>query len=351
MKKVTVTGEKGYEILIGEGLLDRAGDYVRQVSKAGRAIVISDSNVFPLYGKVVCDSLKTAGFETSSFVFPAGEPSKTLATVSDMVGAMCDAELTRGDIAIALGGGVTGDMVGFASAMYLRGIDFVQIPTTLLSQVDSSVGGKTGCDLSYGKNLIGAFHNPKLVLIDPETLRTLPRRYLNDGMGEIVKYGAIKSESLFQKLEQCDAIGNILDEIIYACVDIKREVVENDFTEKGERMLLNFGHTLAHAIEKHYNYEGLSHGEAVGVGMVRITQAAERVGLTQNGCAERIEKLLQKFGLPTDAGVAADRLIEIMLHDKKRRGDTLNLVLLHEIGRSYVEPFAKDALGDFFAEV
>ncbi len=351
MQKITVKGERGYDILLESGIIKEAGRYIKNISKATRAIVISDSNVFPIYADAVLASLRRNGFEASSFVFPAGEKSKTVNTVLDMTKAMSEAELTRADIAVALGGGVTGDMVGFASSIYLRGIDFVQIPTTLLSQVDSSVGGKTGCDTDFGKNLLGAFHNPSLVLIDTDTLKTLPDRYMRDGMGEVIKYGCIKSESLFDKLISCDDFSSIMQEVIYECVDIKREVVENDFTEKGERMLLNFGHTLAHAIEKHYNYEKISHGEAVGIGMYAITLASERADLTKKGSSEKIKVALEKYGLPITCEVRATELCSLMTRDKKRRGNSLNLVLLQSIGDSYVKSIENDRLEAFFSEV
>ena len=350
METITVKGKNGYKILIEKGLVSKAGDYIRKITAAKKAFIISDGNVLELYGKPVSDSLKANGFEVSSFAFEAGEKSKTLDTVTQMVYAMCSSGIGRSDIVVALGGGVVGDMAGFASAIYLRGIDFVQIPTTFLSQVDSSVGGKTGCDIEYGKNLVGAFHNPKLVLIDAQTLKTLPQKYMNDGLGEVIKYGAIKSASLFKKLEVCDSFDDIAEKTIIQCVDIKRQVVEKDFTEKGERMLLNFGHTVAHAIEKYENFAGMAHGEAVGVGMVAITKASEKAGYTQKGSAERIEKLLKKFGLPTKAVVSADKITDIMLFDKKRRDNKLNLVLLKKIGSSFVEPMQSDKLKAFFEE-
>lgn len=350
MQKITVSGENGYNILIKSGILPRCGDFIKEVTSAKRVLIISDSNVFPLYGEAVEGSLKANGFEVFSFTFPAGEASKTLDTVSDMIKALCEAQLSRSDLVVALGGGVTGDMAGFASAIYLRGIDFVQIPTSLLSQVDSSVGGKTGCDLSFGKNLVGAFHNPLLVLIDPDTIRTLPARYKNDGMGEIVKCGCIRSAALFEKLEKAQSFDEIMIDAIFECVDIKRVVVENDFTEKGERMLLNFGHTLAHAIEKYQNFTGLAHGEAVGVGMVDITRASEAAGETEKGTSDRIANLLAKFGLPTSCDIPTESLTEIMLHDKKRRAGNLNLVLLKDIGTSFVQPYPTDKLTAFFSE-
>ncbi len=350
MRKITVSGSTPYEILIDADILKVSGKHIRAVTGAKKALIISDSNVFPLYGEVVKKSLEAEGFETFSHIFPAGEASKTLSTVEDMIKAMCEAELSRNDIAVALGGGVVGDMTGFASAIYLRGIDFVQLPTTLLAGVDSSVGGKTGCDLSFGKNLIGAFHNPRLVLIDPDTIKTLPARYKNDGIGEVIKYAFIKSEELYNTLVSCKSIDDILTDVIYTCVDIKRQVVENDFTEKGERMLLNFGHTLGHAIEKYENFTGLAHGEAVGVGMLYITRAAEKSGEAEEGTADKIEMLLNKFSLPTEFSGDMEELLNIMLYDKKRRGDSLNLVIVKSVGDSFVLKLPIKELGSFFAE-
>lgn len=350
MQKITVNGQNGYEILIDKGILLSCGKHIRGVTAASRALVISDSNVFPIYGEMVKKSLEENGFEVFSHIFPAGETSKNMDTVSGMIKALAENELGRGDIVVALGGGVAGDMAGFASAIYLRGIDFVQIPTTLLAGVDSSVGGKTGCDLPFGKNLVGAFHNPALVLIDPDTIKTLPARYKNDGIGEVIKYAFIKSEKLFDTLMSADNFDDILEEVIFCCVDIKRQVVENDFTEKGERMLLNFGHTLGHAIEKYENFSGLAHGEAVGVGMLYITRAAEKFGYTDAGTAEKIEALLNKYQLPTKINADISELTDIMLYDKKRRGESLNLVLAKCVGESFVKAVPITELNGFFAE-
>ena len=207
--------------------------------------------------------------------------------------------LTREDMVVALGGGVCGDMAGFAAAIYLRGIKFVQIPTTLLSQVDSSVGGKTGVDLPQGKNLCGAFHQPALVLIDPDVLETLSPHFFSDGMGEVIKYGCIKSKVLFERIET-ENVKDFIEDLIYDCVNIKRGVVERDEKEAGERALLNFGHTAGHAIEKLHNFTDISHGEAIGVGMVMISEAGERIGLTERGTTDRIRKVLEKYNMKTE---------------------------------------------------
>ncbi len=347
MLKMTVNADKPYDIIIQRDLLDNCCDYIKQVTKAKKILVISDSNVAPLYAKKILFALEKENFDTSLFAFPAGEENKNLQTVENMLDAMSRFGLSRQDLVIAVGGGVTGDMVGFAAAIYLRGIDFIQIPTSLLSQVDSSVGGKTGCDTKFGKNLVGAFHNPRLVLIDTATLDTLPSEFFCDGMGEIIKAGAIRSEKLFDSLcfpdaEQC------LENIIYSCVDIKRVVVENDFRENGERMHLNFGHTLAHAIEFYYNFCGITHGEAVGVGMVMITEAAEKNGLTQAGTAQRIKAVLGDFGLPTEVDAPLDELLRLCRRDKKSTAKDINLVLLHRIGEAYTHKIPIDELEAFF---
>ena len=242
---------------------------------------------------------------------------------------------------IALGGGVIGDLAGFAASSYLRGVKFVQIPTSLLAQVDSSVGGKVAVDLPQGKNLVGAFFQPKLVLIDPEVLDTLPEHFIKDGMGEVIKYGCIKDAGLFNLLcshTSFDDLKSELTGVIARCVDIKRIVVEADQFDTGERMLLNFGHTLAHTIEQYYHYERESHGEAVGIGMYQITKIAEEKGLTAPGCAEKIRNALKIYGLPDSCGLHADDLTGAIALDKKNLNGHLNVVLLKDIGESYVYP-------------
>ncbi len=350
MITVPVRGDAPYEIQIDAGLLDRVGAQIRPLTKAQSVLVISDSNVAPLYGQRVVASLEAAGFSADLFVFPAGEAHKKLDTVESMLEALQKAHLTRSDLVVALGGGVTGDMAGFAAAIYLRGIDFVQIPTTLLAQIDSSVGGKTGCDLSFGKNLAGAFHNPLAVYMDPDTLSTLPAHFLLDGMGEAVKYGCIFSEPLFTRLERED-FRTFLPELIQACVELKRDVVEEDFKESGRRTLLNFGHTLGHAIEKEQNYVGLSHGRAVSVGMALVTRASEARGLTAPGTYARLAALLERLGLPTSVEIAPARLCQAALSDKKLRGSTLRLVYLRAIGDSDLYALPGTELPAFLAEV
>ena len=335
MKTVRVDTNTPYDILIERGLLDRSGELVRSVSAAKKACVITDSNVGAIYAERVLTSLKEADFETELFTFPAGESSKRLDTVAAMLSYMADFHMSRGDIVVALGGGVTGDMAGFAAATYMRGIKFVQIPTSLLAQVDSSVGGKTAVDIPQGKNLVGAFHQPCLVIIDPDTLSTLPERFVHDGMAEVIKYGCIKDERLFETLENENAL-DIIEDIIEICVSIKRDVVNRDEKESGERMLLNFGHTLGQSLEKLYNFEGLSHGEAVAIGMVKIAASGENAGLTEAGTADRIERLCKKNMLPTSDEASAATLAELCQSDKKAGGGSVNLVLLDKIGSSFI---------------
>ncbi len=348
--KITVAcgGYPSYDITIQNGILNSVGEKVRPLTKAKRVAVITDSNVAPLYLKRVIESFKAADFEVCSFAFEAGEPSKTLETVNRIMECFAINRLTRSDIAVALGGGVVGDLTGFASAIYLRGIDFVQIPTSLLAQVDSSVGGKTGCDLPFGKNLCGAFHNPIAVFIDSETLKTLPESRMADGFAEAIKAGAIRLPRLFELFEK--GIENEIEQVILKSVQMKATVVENDFTEKGERTLLNFGHTLGHAIEKYEDFCGLSHGEAVAVGMAIITKASEMAGLTKKGSYERLVSCLEKYSLPTKTDIPLEKLCEIAISDKKSTGNSIKLVLISEIGKAFVKQINWNDLYNFIAK-
>ncbi|HIS69939.1 MAG TPA: 3-dehydroquinate synthase [Candidatus Gallacutalibacter stercoravium] len=350
MKELTVNTSRPYRILIEEGCLNEIGAQAAGLFSPGaQAVVVSDSNVAPLYASQVEKSLQAAGFATRLFTFPAGETSKRLATLEQLYSFLAQCNTTRSDFIVALGGGVTGDMAGFAAATYLRGIGYIQVPTTLLSQIDSSVGGKTAVDLPQGKNLVGAFWQPRLVLIDPLTINTLSPHYFADGMGEAIKYGCIRSAALFNRLEKEDA-RSFLPQMIAECVDIKRQIVEHDERDTGERMLLNFGHTLGHALEKLYHFETLSHGQAVGVGMVMITRASERAGLTHAGTTGRICALLRKYGLPESDSTSMDAIAAATNNDKKSEGGTLNLVLLSQIGESFLHPIPRTQLTSFLKE-
>lgn len=347
MKKLTVNVNEKYDILIEKGLLNKTGELVKTVLDCKRMVLISDTNVYPIYGDAVKASLEAQGYEVFTYVFKAGESSKNTANVIDMVEFMAEKGLNREDGVVALGGGVCGDMAGFAAAIYLRGIKFVQIPTTLLSQVDSSVGGKTAVDLPQGKNLCGAFHQPSLVIIDPLVLDTLSPHFLSDGMGEVIKYGCIKSSSLFERLEKENA-DDFIDEIIYECLDIKRVIVENDEKEHGERALLNFGHTCGHAIEKLWSFETVSHGEAVGIGMVMIAEAGEKNDITEKGTKDRIIKVLEKNNLKISDTHSVKEIVGAMSADKKRTGSGIKLVMIKKIGESFVMPVTNAELKNIF---
>lgn len=347
MKKLRVNVGAGYDIFIEKGLLSFCGEYIKNITDAKKVCVISDTNVFPIYGDKVCQSIEEQGFEVLTYVFEAGEASKTTATVVSMVEFLAQNELTRGDIVVALGGGVCGDMAGFAAAIYLRGIDFVQIPTSLLAQVDSSVGGKTAVDLPQGKNLCGSFHQPVLVIIDPDTLDTLTPHFFSDGMAEAIKTGCIKSAPLFDRIEKEDA-KDFIEDMIFDCVSIKAGVVERDEKEHGERALLNFGHTAGHSIEKLHNFSTISHGEAVGIGMVMITAAGEANGITAAGTSDRIAAVLKKYGLLTKDENSLSDIIENMNADKKRTSDSINFTLLHSIGDSFNQKIKYEEIPKFF---
>lgn len=347
MKTLRVNAGGGYDILIERGLLKNCGEKIKDVVSAKKAAVISDTNVAPIYLETVEKSVQEAGIETVSYVFEAGESSKTTANLIKIVEFLAQSGLTRNDCVIALGGGVCGDMAGFSAAVYLRGIKYIQIPTTLLAQVDSSVGGKTAVDLPQGKNLCGAFWQPSLVVIDPDVLDTLPAHFFSDGMGEVIKYGCIKSKSLFEKIEKENA-RDIIDDVIYECADIKRGVVERDEKEAGERALLNFGHTCGHSIEKLCNFSGVSHGEAVGIGMVMISKAGEKEGITEKGTADKIAVLLKKYGLKTETDLPVSEIVRNMAFDKKRTSAGIKLIMLRSIGDSFIEPMPMDGVKSLF---
>lgn len=345
MKKLTVDlGANSYPIYIENHILDHALTYIREVFCGKRIMLISDDQVFPLYGTGLLHQLSEA-YECHSLVLPHGEATKNFQSLPQIYSAMLDAGITRSDLVLALGGGVIGDLAGFAAASYLRGVRLVQIPTSLLAQVDSSVGGKVAVDLPQGKNLVGAFYQPSLVLIDPAVLDTLDARFVSDGMGEVIKYGCIKDISLFEQLESRSSFQDLKEElpsVICRCVDIKRMVVEADQFDTGERMLLNFGHTLAHAIEQYHHYGRESHGEAVGIGMYQICLLAEELGLTEPGTARRIRKVLDIYGLPHACGIPLRDLAGAMGRDKKNLNNKLNLILLKRIGDSYIHAGSMD---------
>lgn len=334
---------KQSEILIENGAIDQAGKLLAQITKGNRCAVISDTNVAPLYLSKLTSILESAGFSVVSHIIPAGEISKNLDTVEKIYTFLANENFIRTDAIVALGGGVIGDITGFVAATYLRGIPSMQIPTSLLAQVDSSVGGKCGVDLTAGKNMVGAFHQPLRVVIDPDLLTTLPEHFIADGMAEVIKYGAIFDEPLLQKIEK----EKISTEIIRACVTHKRDVVDRDEFDNGERMLLNFGHTAAHSIEALGNYTEHTHGFAVSIGMVYAARLGEKLGITVTGTATRLAGTLKSVGLPTELPYDEKSILEHMLNDKKMRDGKLNMILLDHIGCGKIVPFTPDQVINF----
>ncbi len=340
MKKITVDINPSYDVFIGEGLLDTLGEKTRYITKAKKAMIISDSNVFPLYGDSAIKSLEKSGFIVESFYFPAGEESKTLDTIETILELMSEKKISHSDIIIALGGGIVGDVAGFCSAIYLRGIPFVQVPTTLLSAVDSSVGGKTGVNLTKGKNLAGAFNQPKLVLCDVKTFDTLSEEIIKDGLCEVIKYGCILDKDLFSQLLKGNFQKDIID-IIARCVEIKAEVVKEDEFDKGTRQILNFGHTIAHSIETLSQFS-ISHGRAVAMGMYMI----EKSNNIEN--AQKIKEILDVYNIDINCNYSAKDLANKATGDKKVRFGKLNLILLNEIGSARIQPVDLDKIEEFF---
>jgi 3-dehydroquinate synthase len=345
-------GENSYSIFIERGCLSGIGRYIAATCPScRRAAIITDDNVGGLYGKWLEEDIASQGIISSVISVRPGEASKSLETLKEVYGKLSDMKLTREDLILTLGGGVVGDLGGFAAATYLRGIPYIQVPTSLLAQVDSSIGGKVAVDLPWGKNLVGSFYQPKAVFIDPELLRTLSARNLHDGLAEVIKYGFIKDKALLQELEGCsddDDLLSKIDSVIYRCCRIKKELVEQDEKDFGCRMLLNFGHTFGHAVEKYFGYEKYTHGEAVSIGMAHITRAGERLGITEKGTAAYLETLLKKFGLDFQLP-QMDRatLEETMLLDKKSSGDSISLVLLKRAGDAFIEKIDRSEIGKF----
>lgn len=325
MTTVTVRASRPYEVTIGRGLLDTVGRQAAGQWKGRSAAVVSDSTVAPLYLNRVKDSLERAGFQVHSFVFPAGEDQKNGGTYLKLLEFLAARRLTRADGLIALGGGVVGDLAGFAAATFLRGIGFLQLPTTLLAAVDSSVGGKTAIDLTNGKNLAGAFYQPQAVLCDLDTLDTLPAEVFADGCAEVIKYGMIGDPALLARLETVDFRADP-EELAARCVAQKRDLVEQDEFDTGARQLLNLGHTLGHGVEACSGYT-VSHGRAVAIGMTLVTRAAVAFGRCPAEVLPRLRRLLERYGLPDATAYSAQALYEKTLSDKKRSGDTISLVV------------------------
>ena len=331
MELIVDLKDRSYPIIIEKGLINRVSEEIRKVYKGKKIFIITDDNVNKYYGGKITEALKDSEFEVKLLSLKPGEETKNFNTLPIVYNELLNFNLTRSDLIIALGGGVIGDLAGFVASTYLRGVDFVQIPTSLLAQVDSSVGGKVAVDLDRGKNLVGSFYHPKCVLIDPDVLNTLEDRFFIDGMAEVIKYGCIKDKEFFdylEKMENNQQLINNMEVVIHKCCDIKRQVVENDEKDKGERMLLNFGHTLGHAIEQYYNYTKYSHGEGVAIGMYVISKISEEKGLTKKGTSQRIKDILVKYNLPYELDVKIEETLEAINLDKKKLGNDLNVIIL-----------------------
>ena len=336
MRTVTVSASKNYEIQIGSDLLQTLGAETAKVCKAEKVAIISDSNVWPLYGQTAVDSLKKAGFSVVQHTLPAGEASKNSTNYLEILNFLAENQLTRADCLIALGGGVVGDITGFAAATYLRGIAYIQVPTTLLAAVDSSVGGKTAIDLPAGKNLCGAFYQPSLVLCDTDTLNTLPEDIFRDGCAEVIKYGILYDTDLFSYLAQAGLTFD-RESVIARCVELKRDVVAEDEFDTGNRMKLNLGHTIGHGIEASSHFT-VSHGKAVAIGMAIVSQIAASLGICSTECKNSIVNILKLFLLPTEADCSAEVIFHYALSDKKRSGKTVNLIMPERIGHCRIHP-------------
>jgi 3-dehydroquinate synthase len=344
MEEIHVSlGDRSYPIAIGAGWLARIGERVREAvgPKAIRAAVVSDSRVAPLYASRVSDALRGSGFAVAEIQIPEGEQHKNLAWLALLYDRLIEAQIERSSPVVAVGGGVVGDLAGFAAATVLRGVPLVHVPTTLLAQVDAAIGGKTAINHAAGKNLIGAFHQPRLVAIDVDTLRTLPRREYVAGLAEVVKYGAILDAELFEKLERsAEALlrqdSAMLVGIVSRCCRLKAAVVESDETEGGYRAILNFGHTIGHAIETLTEYRRLLHGEAVGIGMICAARLSRAVASLSRADVDRLERLLHAFGVPTQvpADLRRDQIALAIEADKKASGGKIQFVCLESIGKT-----------------
>ncbi|MBD5114453.1 MAG: 3-dehydroquinate synthase [Ruminococcaceae bacterium] len=346
MIKINVNNSLSYDILIENGLLEKCGELVSSVVKSKKCAVITDDIVDKLYSDITVKSLEKSGFNVVKFVIPSGETSKSHEQLISIYNFLSENDITRTDFLVALGGGVVGDLTGYCAATYLRGIDYVQIPTTLLAQVDSSVGGKTAVNIDAGKNLVGCFKQPVLVIADTDTLSTLSDDIFADGMGEVVKYGMIRSGSLFDKLSNGNFRNNI-NEIIAECVSIKRDVVQNDEFDTGERMILNFGHTFGHAIEKYLGYGNIPHGKAVAIGMYMMTSAAEKKGSVQKGTSDKLKACLEANSLPFCNDIATDKLYSLSIGDKKRTSDKIRIIICPEIGKSQIVTMSLNEYKEF----
>ena len=345
MRTIQVNASRSYEIHIGAGLLPEAGEKIRPFCPGGLCAVVTDDIVDGLYADRLEQSLASADLRVVKFVFSHGEQGKNAENYLSLLNFLAESGLTRADCVVALGGGVPGDLAGFAAATYLRGVGFVQIPTTLLAAVDSSVGGKTAIDLPAGKNLAGAFYQPDLVICDTDTLATLPDKQFRAGCAEVIKYAMLFDAEMFSDL-MVSGPAFRPESVIARCVEFKREIVTADEFDRGCRQLLNLGHTVGHAVEKLSGFTVL-HGQAVAIGMSVIARACAENDLCSPDCSRALDDILIRFGLPVACPYGADALAAAMTADKKRHGDAITLVVPRDVGECVLYELAADELGDF----
>lgn len=340
---------RSYPIIIEKGLLNRLSQEIKKVYENKKIAIITDKNIEKLYGDRIKEELES-DFQIKIIVIEPGEKSKSLGVLQEIYDQLLDFQITRGDLIIAFGGGVVGDLAGFAASSLLRGIPYIQIPTSLLAQIDSSVGGKVAVNLAQGKNLVGSFYQPKAVFIDPELLSTLDKRYFYDGMAEVIKYACIKDKVLFEDLLSFDEeeLSQNMERIILRCCQIKKDIVVKDELDTGERMVLNFGHTLGHVIEKEYSFQRYTHGEAVAIGMYNITKKSEDMGISKKGTSALIKEILSKYRLPYEIPIIhRERILQTIGLDKKSKGQYINLILVKEIGEAYIEKIYKKDISSY----
>ena len=340
MKLTMQLGSRSYDIILKSGCLANLYQFANVANR--KVFILTDSGVPEQYAQTVLAQCPNG----MVYTVPQGEASKSLKVYGQVLQAMLEFNMTRKDLLVAVGGGVVGDLGGFCAASYMRGIDFINCPTTTLSMIDSSIGGKTAVDLGDTKNIVGAFWQPKLVIVDPATLSTLPRRHFINGLAEAVKAGLLADPELFSIFEKED-VDDRIGEIICRSLRFKKSIVEQDETEQGMRKALNFGHTIGHAVERYFHYSTFTHGEGVAMGMSLLTEQTEKMGLTEKGTASRLIRVLRKLSLPTSIGVPAEELIPQIMHDKKRRGKKITLVVLKKIGACELLPISTDDLSRY----
>ena len=341
MKTIKINlSSSSYSIKLGKDAIYNLPEYLKEIGFSKKLVIITDKNVKKLHLTTLENILNKGNIDFSTIVIDAGEEYKTLETVSNIYNELCEIGVTRQDAILAFGGGVTGDISGFVAATYLRGIKYIQVPTTLLSQVDSSIGGKTGVDLKAGKNLVGAFCQPELVVADISLLKTLDDTEVSSGMAEIIKAGFIGDKELVLKLLNSKNLYDDIEEFILRAINVKKEIVEIDEFEKNERMLLNFGHTFGHSIEKYYDFKGITHGQAVAVGMCLITKDKD--------VKEKLIKILEKYNLKTKTDIPIETILKLCRNDKKALKDSINIVTVEEIGKGKIENLSFDKLGEIY---